>query len=254
MPFIAFGDTDIGPTRSSNEDSYCLVPNLNLDIVADGMGGHAAGEVASKMAVEIIRDFMTSTQDLKTFTPPPGVSPDLPAIAQRLSAAGKLANQKIFELGHSESKYNGMGTTMVSFISNGNESFVAHAGDSRAYLIREGSIDQLTMDHSLIGEYLRLGRISSDDVNRHPLKHVITRALGTTEQVEIDVTPVSLRDGDFLLLCSDGLSNPLSDEDILTKVMESGKNIEEGCKKLIRLALDKGADDNITVILLHYSK
>jgi PPM family protein phosphatase len=254
MPTTAFGLTDTGQGRSSNEDAYGLFEDLHLYIVADGMGGHAAGEVASRMAVDAVQDYMASAENQKKVATFPDIPQDLPPLAQRLVAAGKSANQKIHQLGQTERRYNGMGTTMVSFVVNGNTTYIAHAGDSRAYLIRNGTIKQITDDHSLINEYIRQGLLTHEDAAIHPLKHVITRALGTSPQIDFDVNIISLIDGDFLLLCSDGLSNPLSDQDILKQVVDSRTHLKDGCSHLIRMALDKGADDNITVILFSYSK
>ena len=253
MSFTAFGRTDVGRGRSSNEDAYGVFEDLHLYIVADGMGGHAAGEVASRIAVDVIRDYMASEENQKGGTTYPDIPQNLPPLAQRLVAAGKLANQKIHQMGQSESKYAGMGTTMVSFATDGNMTYIAHAGDSRAYLIRNGTIQQVTEDHSLINEYIRQGLLSQKDAAAHPHKHVITRALGTSPQVDIDLNVVSLIDGDLILLCSDGLSNPLSDQEILKQVLGSHADLKNGCMQLIQLALDKGADDNITVILFSYS-
>jgi PPM family protein phosphatase len=254
MPISAFGITDVGLGRSSNEDAYGLFEDLHLYIVADGMGGHAAGEVASQMAVDAIRDYMASDENPKEAATFPDIPRSLPPLAQRLVAAGKSANQKIHQLGQSEPKYTGMGTTMVSLVVNGNMTYTAHTGDSRAYLIRNGTIKQITEDHSLINEYIRQGLLTKEDAAIHPLKHVITRALGTGPQIDIDVNVVSLMDGDLLLLCSDGLSNPLTDQEILKQVLDNRANLKDGCMRLIKLALDKGADDNITVILFSYSK
>lgn len=252
MPLTAVGKTDVGCRRSTNEDAYGLFDDLSLYIVADGMGGHAAGEVASRMAVDMIRDYMTSRANPKESPSFPDISRDLPLIAQHLIASGKVANQKIFELGQSNPAYQGMGTTMVGFVINGNKAYVTHAGDSRAYLIRTGTIKQITEDHSVINEYIHQGRLSKDDAANHPLKHIVTRALGTNLKVDIDINIVPLLDGDILLLCSDGLSNPLSDLEILKEVMDHRTHLEDGCQYLIQVVLDRGGDDNITVILLSY--
>jgi serine/threonine protein phosphatase PrpC len=254
MPVSAFGITDIGSSRSSNEDAFGTSPELHLFTVADGMGGHAAGEVASKLAVETIQEYMTSTENEPDITLPFSVPADLPLAAKRLVAAGKMANQKIFQLGQKEPKYAGMGTTVVSLLVNGNTAYVSHAGDSRAYLIRENTIRQITHDHSLVKDYVRQGILREEDTLAHPLKHVITRALGTNPQVELDVNTVPLNDGDLFLLCSDGLSNPLNDLDLMDSVRDSRPDLEEKSRRLIELALKKGADDNITVVLVRYTR
>jgi PPM family protein phosphatase len=254
MPIKAFGMSDIGSARSSNEDSFGTSDALCLYTVADGMGGHAAGEVASKMAVETILEYMSSTEGEPDITLPFSIPGNLPLVAKRLVAAGKMANQKIFQLGQKEPKYSGMGTTVVSLLVNGNTAFISHAGDSRAYLIRGDTIQQITHDHSLVKDYVRQGILREEDTQTHPLKHVITRALGTNAQVEMEVNSLPLTDGDLILLCSDGLSNPLSDRDLIGAVRNSQPNLEDKTKHLIELALEKGADDNITVVLVNYSK
>jgi serine/threonine protein phosphatase PrpC len=254
MPLSAFGITDIGSTRSSNEDAFGNSPELHLFTVADGMGGHAAGEVASKMAVEAIQEYMASTENEPDITLPFSIPGNLPLVAKRLVAAGKLANQKIYQLGQKEQKYAGMGTTVVSLLVDGSTAYVVHAGDSRAYLIRENTIRQITNDHSLVKDYVRQGILREEDTLAHPLKHVITRALGTNPQVEMDVNTVPLNDGDLFLLCSDGLSNPLTDRDLIDSVLNSRPDLEEKSRNLVELAMKKGADDNITVILVRFSK
>lgn len=253
MSIKAFGKTDIGKSRTSNEDSFSLSHELHLYVVADGMGGHAAGEVASRMAVDLIQEYMLETQKESDITLPFDVSSDLPPVAQRLVVAGKLANQKIYQLGQSEKKYTGMGTTLVSLIIKDGKAYVSHAGDSRAYLIRNETIQQITPDHSLVNEYVTQGILSEDETAAHPLKHVITRALGSSAQIEMEVNILPVENGDLFLLCSDGLSNPISDQEICTQIKNHPNGLEEGCQHLIDFALEKGADDNITVILINYS-
>lgn len=254
MSIKAFGKTDIGRSRTSNEDSFSLSDELQLYVVADGMGGHAAGEVASRMAVELVQQYMLETQQESDITLPFDVSSDLPPIARRLVVAGKLANQKIHELGQSKKKYSGMGTTLVSLTIKDGKAYVSHAGDSRAYLIRNETIKQITQDHSLVNEYVSQGILSEDETATHPLKHVITRALGSSAQIEMEVNTLEVENGDLFLLCSDGLSNPISDEDICKQAQKNQEGLEEACKHLINFALEKGADDNITVLLINYSK
>jgi protein phosphatase len=217
------------------------------------MGGHAAGEVASQMAVEVMRDYIASTQNQPEITLPFDVPPDVPQPARRLVVAAKLANQKIYELGRSEPKLTGMGTTLVGLMVEGQAAYVTHAGDSRAYLIRGGTIRQVTQDHSLVNEYIRQGLLLPEEAASHPLKHVITRALGSGPKVDLDLQTISLREGDLLLLCSDGLSNVATDQEIYNRLADSRNHLEEGCKRLIELAFEKGSDDNITVVLFSYS-
>ena len=250
MRYIAYGNTDIGSSRTTNEDAFGISEGLNLYIVADGMGGHAAGEVASNLAVQVIEEYMASTRNETEITLPFDIPTDLPLVAQRLVASGKLANQKIFELGQSDKRYTGMGTTVVNLIMDDNKAYITHAGDSRVYLVRFHSIQPITRDHSLVKDYVTQGILRDEDTAIHPLKHVITRALGTGAQVDMEINTVPVQEGDVFLLCSDGLSNPLSDEELLSNVDGTVPNPEEGCQRLIESALRKGADDNITVVLV----
>lgn len=252
MPITAAAKTDVGRSRASNEDAFGLFTDLHLYIVADGMGGHAAGEVASQTAVDVMRDYIASTQNQADITLPFDVRPDMPLPAQRLLVAGKLANQKIYQLSRSESKLAGMGTTMVSLIVDGQTAYVTHAGDSRAYLIRNGTIKQITVDHSLVNEYISQGLLSPEEASTHPLKHVITRALGSSPKIDMDVKTIPLLPGDLFLLCSDGLSNLATEQEIYSRIADSRTHLEEGCKRLIELAFQKESDDNITVLLVAY--
>lgn len=252
MYVAAFGKTDVGRSRASNEDAFGLFADLHLYIIADGMGGHAAGEVASQMAVDVMQDYIASTQNQTDITLPFDVPPGMPLPAQRLLVAGKLANQKIYQLSRSESQLAGMGTTMVSLIVDGQTAYVTHAGDSRAYLIRSGTIKQVTEDHSLVNEYISQGLLSPADASTHPLKHVITRALGSSPKIDMDVKTIPLLPGDLFLLCSDGLSSFATEQEIYSRIADSRTHLEEGCKRLIELALQKGGDDNITVLLAAY--
>ncbi|HLB94803.1 MAG TPA: Stp1/IreP family PP2C-type Ser/Thr phosphatase [Nitrospiria bacterium] len=252
MPITAAAKTDVGRSRASNEDAFGLFADLHFYIVADGMGGHAAGEVASQMAVEVMRDYIASTQNQTDVTLPFDAPPDMPLPAQRLLVAGKLANQKIYQLSRSDSKLTGMGTTMASLIVDGQTAYVTHAGDSRAYLIRSGAIKQITEDHSLVNEYISQGLLSPADAATHPLKHVITRALGSSPKIDMDVKTIPLLPGDLFLLCSDGLSNLATDQEIYSRIADSRNHLGEGCKCLIELAFQKKSDDNITVVLIAY--
>jgi len=250
--WVGIGRSEIGLARASNQDAFAIIDRLGLWAVADGMGGHAAGEVASQMAVEVMRDYIASTQNQTDVTLPFDAPPDMPLPAQRLLVAGKLANQKIYQLSRSDSKLTGMGTTMASLIVDGQTAYVTHAGDSRAYLIRSGAIKQITEDHSLVNEYISQGLLSPADAATHPLKHVITRALGSSPKIDMDVKTIPLLPGDLFLLCSDGLSNLATDQEIYSRIADSRNHLGEGCKCLIELAFQKKSDDNITVVLIAY--
>jgi len=250
MQIKAFGLSDVGRVRSSNEDAWGVFPDIHFFVVADGMGGHAAGEIASRMSVDTMKEFIQSSTQSSEVTWPADVARDLPLPVKRLVAAGKLANEKIFQTSRSNSSMNGMGTTMVSVLVDQGTAYVAHVGDSRAYLIRNEKIERLTEDHSLINDYINQGLLKVEEAGRHPLKHVITRALGSNGKVEVDVKTVPLSPGDAFLLCSDGLSNLVTEEDIRTQCLDALRDPQSVCRRLIDLANTKGGDDNVTVVLV----
>ena len=247
MHINAHGQSDVGRVRQSNEDSLGIYPNLLFYVVADGMGGHAAGEVASRMAIETMQSFILSTAQSEEVTWPIDIDPKLPSAVRRLIAAGKLANDRITHSSRENPKLNGMGTTMVAILVEQDTAYVAHVGDSRAYLVRNQKIEQLTQDHSLVNDYLHQGLLKKEDADRHPLKHVITRALGSNPNVEVDVRTVSIKPRDIFILCSDGLSNLVTEEEIQAQTLQSQENPQLACQKLVDLANNKGGEDNITV-------
>ncbi|MBI3610538.1 MAG: Stp1/IreP family PP2C-type Ser/Thr phosphatase [Nitrospirae bacterium] len=250
MQIKAFGQSDVGRVRSSNEDAWGVFPDLRFFIVADGMGGHAAGEVASHMAVDTMRDFIQTTAQSSEITWPVDVDRNLSLPAKRLVAAGKLANEKIYQTSRSNPKLAGMGTTMVAGLIDEDIAYIAHAGDSRAYLIRDDKIQQLTQDHSLINDYITQGLLKMEEAGQHPLRHVITRALGSNAKIDVDLKTVPLVHGDAFLLCSDGLSNLLTEEEMRLNRPGSPEDLPAACQRLIELANKKGGEDNITVVLI----
>ncbi|MBR5235898.1 MAG: Stp1/IreP family PP2C-type Ser/Thr phosphatase [Clostridia bacterium] len=240
------GCTDLGKTRPINEDSYYISDYSEaLDgsyaIVADGMGGHKAGEIASSMAIFSISE-MINEEAFRGITPA--------ELKDLLGRAIKKANSSIYEKSHEESAYYGMGTTLTLCFVMGDKAVVAHVGDSRAYLHRQETIHQITTDHSLVQELLRSGRITQEEAQHHPQKNVITRALGTDTDVEIDIYEFSVCAGDVLLLTTDGLTNLLSDEMIAAELTEStSSSLEEVAEKLVSGANQHGGYDNITAVL-----
>lgn len=234
------GLSNVGRVRTSNEDCMGLFPDLDLYMVADGMGGHAAGEVASSMAVETARDSIAKNE---------GTGKPL-LTAQRLEMAIKTSNQKIYQAGKQTPALSGMGTTLVSVLVDQGTAYIGYVGDSRVYLVRDNEITQLTTDHSLVNEYLKKGMMTSEEAERHPLKHVLSRALGTTPDVEVDMLSLPLKSEDMLLLCSDGLSNTVTQQIILQVLKRSRGNLQEACNQLIEQANNRGGVDNITVIIL----
>jgi len=234
------GLTNVGKVRTSNEDSMGLFPDQNLYSVADGMGGHAAGEVASKLAVETLTEAFSKSEGSENSHDP----------AQRLEMAIKEANHKIYGAGKQTPDLAGMGTTIVSTYMDQETAYIGHVGDSRAYLVRLNQISQLTKDHSLVNEYLNRGMMSPEEAEHHPLKHVLSRALGTSAQVEVDILVLPVKPGDILLLCSDGLSNTVPSETFLKILQNLNGKLQEACSELVEQANSHGGIDNITVVLL----
>lgn len=252
MKVEAYGITDIGKKRQKNEDAFFINKNLNLYIVADGMGGHAAGEKASKYAVEVINQFIEHTQAGEELTWPFGYDTNLSLIENRLKAAIHIAHKKIIEMAQSDFNLKGMATTIVTSIITNGLLYIGHVGDSRAYLIRYGKIIQLTTDHSWVNEQLRYGIINAQQAKTHPFKNVVTRALGGPQKLEVDLITEKLINEDIILLCSDGLTSMVDDNDLITVILSFKNDIQIAAKKLIELANSKGGIDNITLILIQY--
>jgi serine/threonine protein phosphatase PrpC len=225
----AAGATDTGHKRRRNEDAYVCEPPLFA--VADGMGGHQAGEVASRLAAAALRE------DVE----PAGG-------AERVEALIREANRRIWQQATEDVTASGMGTTVTVALVEGDTVTIGHVGDSRAYRIRGGQIEQLTDDHSLAGELERSGKLSAEEARMHPQRSVITRALGTEPEVEIDTFAVEGRPGDVYLLCSDGLSSMVDDAAILAVVEGRRGDLEVAARELVRAANRSGGEDNITVV------
>ena len=247
---VAAGLTDVGLQREHNEDSYTVLPEHDLFIVADGMGGHRAGDVASRLATETIADFFRSTAN-EDVTWPYHFDTTLTEEENRLLTGIRIANRQIFERSVRSREYQGMGTTMVSMLfSETREAvFIGHVGDSRCYRVREGEIRLMTRDHSLVNDYLlAMPELTEEQRNELP-KNVITRALGMQDHVVVDLQTDRPRPGDVYLLCSDGLSGMIPDDDILA-IVEAAVEPSEVCRKLIEKANANGGEDNITAVVL----
>ena len=243
----AFGLTDVGRQREHNEDSLAMVPDQGLYVVADGMGGHQAGDVASRMATDLLADFFEATVG-DDATWPSNFDKTLSEEENRLLTGIHLANRRIFEQSRANRAFEGMGTTIVSalYAERKRVFYIAHVGDSRAYRIRDGAIEQLTRDHSLQNEPFP----NMTDAERAELpRNVITRALGMDGNVKIDLVSTDVHIGDTLLLCSDGLSSMVSDDAILKAVL-GVSDVKVACEKLVAAANDLGGEDNVTVILV----
>jgi protein phosphatase len=233
--------SDRGRRRSSNEDAFLADAGLGLFVVADGMGGHAAGEVASRLAVETLRQALHEQ--------PPVAEP-----RAALEHAVRAANQAIYEQTLQRQDLQGMGTTLVFLLASPSTAWIGHVGDSRAYRIRSNSIQQLTSDHSWVGEQVRQGLLSPEEARRHPWRNVVTRALGSRDMVEVELDAEPLRPGDRILLCSDGLNTMLNEDQILDVVRRAGHNLEEACRQLVDGANQEGGEDNVTVLILSASE
>ena len=251
MRIRAVGLTDVGLQRDHNEDAYRCLDRFGLYLVADGMGGHQSGEVASLLAADSVQSFFEATENDDATWPFP-IDPNLSLIENRLSAAIKLANKRIYDRAATDEGLQGMGTTLVGMLVSLDKEqiFVAHVGDSRAYRIRDGRIEALTRDHSLINDYLMM----MPDMPKEALdvlpRNVITRALGMQDSVVVDMTVDQLCAGDKFVLCSDGLNGQVEDEEILHLVQGAGDDLESAARGLVEASNAAGGDDNVTVVVV----
>ena len=246
------GTSDVGRKRTHNEDAYLLLPEESLFCVADGMGGHASGEVAARIAVEEMAEFFRMTGRDEDATWPYKLDPARAYDENRLLTGVKLANLRIFERAASDQRLRGMGTTLVaaSFPRGGSRVMVGHVGDSRAYLLRGGEIRQITEDHSLLNDYKKSRALTPEEIEAFPHKNVIVRALGMRDTVEVDVVREELQAGDVLLLCSDGLSGMVPDARIAEIVRGYPKDLRGAAQALADAANEAGGQDNVTCVLV----
>jgi len=243
--------SDPGLRRTSNEDSYCSRPDLGLYMVADGMGGHVAGEVASRVAVEAIQAFIQETASAdKNRTWPFPFEADLSFAANRLKAAFRLANRRIASAIADSHDLRGMATTASALLAGPDGVCVAHVGDSRVYVLRNASLEQLTHDHSWVEEQVRAGTMTPSAARLHPWRNVVTRALSGGEDPQVDVTEMDPASGERYLLCSDGLFSVVGDDRIKGIVADRTITLEEVCSRLIAAANAAGGPDNITALVL----
>jgi protein phosphatase len=233
--------TDIGLVRNENQDSYYCsdgTDDLNLYIIADGMGGHNGGEIASSTAVEAIRYFIKTHHEKDEY------------VKDRLSMikeAMNRANDEVYRCAAATAGLEGMGTTLTMAVIEGTRLYIGHIGDSRMYLLRDGKFEKLTEDHSLVAELIKKGSISPEEGDRHPQKNIITKALGTEKTIEMDLLAKELHEGDKILLCTDGLTNMLDLEEIIN-ICAAEDNPQSLSGKLVERANKKGGRDNTTVI------
>jgi len=246
---IKFGArTDVGLSRQFNEDCYLVDEELGLYVIADGMGGSAGGEIASRMACDEVHRYLVGNQDLFQKFAAGKSEVQLKEISELLAAAIQQAGSAIYERTKQDKELVGMGTTVVALLAVGEHLFVAHVGDSRLYLLRSGQLHQLTRDHSLVEELKKLGKISTSDQVKVKYRNAITRAVGIYENVQVDTLEVMPLPGDRYLLCTDGLHSTAGEPDLLRLIADVPP--EEGADDLIRHANSKGGRDNITVILV----
>jgi serine/threonine protein phosphatase PrpC len=246
--------SDVGRKRKGNEDSLFVNAEQSLFVVADGMGGHAAGEVASRLAVDAINEFICLTGDDEEITWPFGLDETISYDGNRLKTAIRYANRKVLEATKEKSEYEGMATTVAAVLVDGEVANLGHVGDSRIYLLRAAQISQLTTDHSWVNEQIVTGVISADQARSHPLRNVVTRALGGKIDQQVDMQVHKIEPGDVLLLCSDGLTTMMSDEEIAKVVADAAGDVEKSARALIAAANAKGGEDNITVVILRFEE
>lgn len=249
MELKAYGLSHVGRQRQHNEDSYLVEADARLFLVADGMGGHAAGEIASRIAVDSISEFILHTKEDEG-TWPHAYDEHYKRSTNRLMAAVRLANTRVLEAMRKDARLRGMGTTVVACFADDQTMSVAHVGDSRVYLIRDHQLTRVTNDHSWVFEQVQAGMLTESEAEKHPLRNVITRALGGALQVNPDASEIELKHGDVFLLCSDGLTGMVPEEQILRVITSHEENLEQACQELIDTANEHGGLDNVTAVLI----
>jgi PPM family protein phosphatase len=237
--------TDKGKVRQHNEDSVDVFKNSHGDylaVVADGMGGHRAGDVASQLAITSLKDMWKNTEKFETAD----------QAENWLKTTINEVNKEVYSYSQSHSECEGMGTTLVGAICTSLFATIVNIGDSRGYILNENGFHQLTEDHTLVNELVRSGEISKEDAEHHPRKNVILRAIGTETSITMDIKTIMFEDDDVLLLCSDGLSNKVSEQE-MKEILSNDDSLEKKGEKLVHLANDYGGEDNITVLIVEYA-
>ena len=244
--------SDVGRVRKTNEDAFYSDTDMRLFAVADGMGGHEAGEVASRLALEALSGFIRRSAADTDFSWPYGLDGTLSFDGNRLRTAIHLANRRVFRTAETNDDYSGMGTTIVTLLMNGAHIAVGHVGDSRLYLLRDGRLDQMTQDDSWAATILAHNpKAHPSELANHPMRNVLTNALGAREQVDVHLAERDLQDGDTLLLCSDGLHGVL-DAAMLQTVLEQYSDVDTAARTLVQQALDRGSRDNVTALVVRF--
>lgn len=251
MKLSSYGATDVGRLRAHNEDAVAMMPDRNVYIVADGLGGHNGGEVASRIAIESIAGFVRMAAERPDMTWPFEYVKSLSRPANVMLAAIKVANLRIIEQASKAAELQGMGSTVVVLlIGEDQKAYLGHLGDSRIYRFREGVLEQLTDDHSLVSEQVRQGILTPEEAARSPYRNVISRACGIRPDIEPDIRVENIRAGDIFLLCSDGLTGPVPDVEIAEILGAQGGDLERAAASLIGRANELGGPDNITTGLV----
>jgi protein phosphatase len=248
----AFGVSEAGTFRKGNEDRFIADEQLRLFAVADGMGGHRAGEVASRLAIEALDAFIKRSAGDADFTWPFGIDTSLSLTGNRLRTGIHLANRHIVQAAQKSEQYNGMGTTIVSLLVNGSKLAVGHVGDSRLYLFSGGILNQLTQDDSWAATVLAYDKtLAPEQLAQHPMRNVLTNVLGAREQVDVHVSEHPVKHGDAMLLCSDGLHGVLSD-DAIQHVLKSSSDVQAAARRLVDTALERRSRDNVTALVVRF--
>lgn len=248
MKIEFFGLTDVGRKREKNEDSLFVDGELGLFMVADGMGGHLGGEFASRIAVKTVSETLQQLLKDPEATLSLNLGFDRTDYGEMLKYAIRVASHRIFEEASKNPNLRGMGTTTVALLIQNGKGYIAHVGDSRAYLVREKTIQQLTHDHSLVAEQLRAGFITAEEVKNHKFRNIITRSVGFQSDVDVDLFVRDIESGDHFVLCSDGLTNMVDNEDVCK--LTYNQDPKMACQQLIELANQKGGDDNISIVIV----
>jgi protein phosphatase len=243
MMLTAAARTDVGLRRTVNEDCFAMAAELGLYLVADGMGGHTAGQLASRLATSGTVAALRRVQDAQA------------TLTEKLRYCVAAANRQVFDTAQAKPELAGMGTTLVALLAAPGRIALAHVGDSRAYLIRAGRIRQLTDDHSLVAELVRRREITANAARGHPHRHVLTRALGVRRTVEADLAELTPAPGDAIVLCSDGLTGLVDDAEIAGEVASAAAaGLDPLCERLVALANERGGEDNITVVVVRWEE
>ncbi|MBN1101886.1 MAG: Stp1/IreP family PP2C-type Ser/Thr phosphatase [Deltaproteobacteria bacterium] len=254
MEIVTSGLTDVGLKREGNEDSYSLDDSLHLYIVADGMGGHLAGEVASQIAVDMINKSFRKWAEKETPEDDLFGFPDstVSTRGNYIISSIRLANRVIYEMAMEYEQYHGMGTTVVALLVTPSRVIAANVGDSRIYLVRDGHIERLSKDHTIVAEQVEMGMMTEEEAATSPLKHILTRNLGSSEDVEPEIFELEPANNDRYLLCSDGLTDLVNDGEIL-EMLQNEDDPNRLCHRLVDKVLKRGAHDNTTLVSVYLS-